>query len=113
MTAYFLMSQVRAIRNIRAEYSVEPAKRISASVVASNEVIEYIAVSVVYSSFLRPLIIKRRTNYPSFLLIASFKPQYDFFFFKYKPAKYSCYFSLFISLQITLPAPLLEASIDF
>ncbi|RZB57535.1 Valine--tRNA ligase, chloroplastic/mitochondrial 2 [Glycine soja] len=34
---------VRAIRNARAEYSVEPAKRISASVVANNEVIEYIA----------------------------------------------------------------------
>ncbi|KEH25556.1 putative valine--tRNA ligase [Medicago truncatula] len=38
-----LQTLVRAIRNIRAEYSVEPAKRISASVVASNEVIEYIA----------------------------------------------------------------------
>lgn len=38
-----LQTLVRAIRNIRAEYSVEPAKRISASVVASTEVIEYIA----------------------------------------------------------------------
>ncbi|KAJ1393269.1 Valyl-tRNA synthetase, tRNA-binding arm superfamily [Sesbania bispinosa] len=38
-----LQALVRAIRNARAEYSVEPAKRISASVVASNEVIEYIA----------------------------------------------------------------------
>ncbi|XP_045787863.1 valine--tRNA ligase, chloroplastic/mitochondrial 2 isoform X2 [Trifolium pratense] len=38
-----LQTLVRAIRNTRAEYSVEPAKRISASVVASNEVIEYIA----------------------------------------------------------------------
>ncbi|XP_054779701.1 valine--tRNA ligase, chloroplastic/mitochondrial 2 isoform X2 [Prosopis cineraria] len=34
---------VRAIRNARAEYSVEPAKRISASVVASNEVTQYIS----------------------------------------------------------------------
>nr|XP_007151774.1 hypothetical protein PHAVU_004G073700g [Phaseolus vulgaris]ESW23768.1 hypothetical protein PHAVU_004G073700g [Phaseolus vulgaris] len=33
----------RAIRNARAEYVVEPAKRISASVVANNEVIDYIA----------------------------------------------------------------------
>ncbi|CAJ1947812.1 unnamed protein product [Sphenostylis stenocarpa] len=38
-----LQALVRAIRNARAEYSVEPAKRISASVVANNEVIEYIA----------------------------------------------------------------------
>ncbi|RYR04306.1 hypothetical protein Ahy_B06g083982 isoform C [Arachis hypogaea] len=36
-----LQALVRAIRNARAEYSVEPAKRISASVVASNEVIQY------------------------------------------------------------------------
>ncbi|KAG5227260.1 valine--tRNA ligase [Salix suchowensis] len=33
----------RAIRNARAEYSVEPAKRISASIVASEEVIQYIS----------------------------------------------------------------------
>ncbi|OIW03276.1 hypothetical protein TanjilG_09923 [Lupinus angustifolius] len=39
-----LQALVRAIRNARAEYSVEPAKRISASVVASNEVIQYISV---------------------------------------------------------------------
>lgn len=38
-------SQTRAIRNARAEYSVEPVKRISASVVGSAEVIEYISVS--------------------------------------------------------------------
>ncbi|XP_057721226.1 valine--tRNA ligase, chloroplastic/mitochondrial 2 isoform X1 [Arachis stenosperma] len=38
-----LQALVRAIRNARAEYSVEPAKRISASVVASNEVIRYVA----------------------------------------------------------------------
>ncbi|RYR53796.1 hypothetical protein Ahy_A06g029047 isoform C [Arachis hypogaea] len=38
-----LQALVRAIRNARAEYSVEPAKRISASVVASNEVIQYVA----------------------------------------------------------------------
>ncbi|KAI4301021.1 hypothetical protein L6164_034340 [Bauhinia variegata] len=38
-----LRSLIKAIRNARAEYSVEPAKRISASVVASNEVIQYIA----------------------------------------------------------------------
>ncbi|KAJ4826696.1 hypothetical protein Tsubulata_023383 [Turnera subulata] len=33
----------RAIRNARAEYSVEPAKRISASVVGSEEVVQYIS----------------------------------------------------------------------
>ncbi|XP_050244881.1 valine--tRNA ligase, chloroplastic/mitochondrial 2 isoform X2 [Quercus robur] len=33
----------RAIRNARAEYSVEPGKRISASIVASEEVIQYIS----------------------------------------------------------------------
>ncbi|KAJ7971954.1 Valine--tRNA ligase [Quillaja saponaria] len=38
-----MQALVRAIRNARAEYSVEPAKRISASVVASNEVIQYIS----------------------------------------------------------------------
>ncbi|GJU40216.1 valine--tRNA ligase, chloroplastic/mitochondrial 2 isoform X1 [Tanacetum coccineum] len=37
------MSQTRAIRNVRAEYSVEPAKRISASIVANTEVIQYIS----------------------------------------------------------------------
>ncbi|KAL3506961.1 hypothetical protein ACH5RR_032343 [Cinchona calisaya] len=34
---------MRAIRNVRAEYSVEPAKRISASIIASSEVIQYIS----------------------------------------------------------------------
>ncbi|KAL9323838.1 hypothetical protein ACSQ67_008695 [Phaseolus vulgaris] len=38
-----LQALVRVIRNARAEYVVEPAKRISASVVANNEVIDYIA----------------------------------------------------------------------
>ncbi|QCD93651.1 valyl-tRNA synthetase [Vigna unguiculata] len=38
-----LQALVRAIRNARAEYFVEPAKRISASVVANKEVIDYIA----------------------------------------------------------------------
>ncbi|XP_062165988.1 valine--tRNA ligase, chloroplastic/mitochondrial 2 isoform X2 [Alnus glutinosa] len=38
-----LQALTRAIRNARAEYSVEPAKRISASVVASEEVIQYIS----------------------------------------------------------------------
>ncbi|XP_050227421.1 valine--tRNA ligase, chloroplastic/mitochondrial 2 isoform X2 [Mercurialis annua] len=33
----------RAIRNARAEYSVEPAKRISASIVASDDVTQYIS----------------------------------------------------------------------
>uniref|UniRef100_A0A2P2M189 valine--tRNA ligase n=1 Tax=Rhizophora mucronata TaxID=61149 RepID=A0A2P2M189_RHIMU len=33
----------KAIRNARAEYSVEPAKRISASIVASKEVTQYIS----------------------------------------------------------------------
>ncbi|CAN1227724.1 Valine--tRNA ligase, chloroplastic/mitochondrial 2 [Linum perenne] len=32
----------RAIRNVRAEYSVEPAKRISASIVANKDVVQYI-----------------------------------------------------------------------
>ncbi|KAK6915953.1 Aminoacyl-tRNA synthetase, class Ia, partial [Dillenia turbinata] len=35
-----LQALTRAIRNARAEYSVEPAKRISASIVASDEVVE-------------------------------------------------------------------------
>ncbi|KAL9425036.1 hypothetical protein AB3S75_032046 [Citrus x aurantiifolia] len=38
-----LQSLTRAIRNARAEYSVEPAKRISASIVANEEVIQYIS----------------------------------------------------------------------
>ncbi|CAN0913708.1 Valine--tRNA ligase, chloroplastic/mitochondrial 2 [Linum grandiflorum] len=33
----------RAIRNVRAEYSVEPAKRISASIVANKDVVQYIS----------------------------------------------------------------------
>ncbi|KAI5339549.1 hypothetical protein L3X38_018821 [Prunus dulcis] len=37
-----LQALTRAIRNARAEYSVEPVKRISASVVANEEVTEYI-----------------------------------------------------------------------
>ncbi|KAL0295685.1 UNVERIFIED_CONTAM: Valine--tRNA ligase, chloroplastic/mitochondrial 2 [Sesamum angustifolium] len=38
-----LQALTRAIRNARAEYSVEPARRISASIVASSEVIQYIS----------------------------------------------------------------------
>ncbi|KAF7015864.1 hypothetical protein CFC21_029588 [Triticum aestivum] len=38
-----LQSLIRGIRNVRAEYSVEPAKRISASVVATVDVLEYIS----------------------------------------------------------------------
>ncbi|XP_074563771.1 valine--tRNA ligase, chloroplastic/mitochondrial 2 [Curcuma longa] len=38
-----LQSLIRAIRNVRAEYSVEPAKRISASIVASSDVLDYIS----------------------------------------------------------------------
>ncbi|CAN8300180.1 unnamed protein product [Cochlearia groenlandica] len=38
-----LQALTRAIRNARAEYSVEPVKRISASVVGSAEVVEYIS----------------------------------------------------------------------
>ncbi|XP_057960038.1 valine--tRNA ligase, chloroplastic/mitochondrial 2 isoform X2 [Malania oleifera] len=38
-----LQALTRAIRNARAEYSVEPAKRISASIVAGAEVIQYIS----------------------------------------------------------------------
>ncbi|XVF71432.1 hypothetical protein PTKIN_Ptkin12aG0036900 [Pterospermum kingtungense] len=38
-----LQALTRAIRNARAEYSVEPAKRISASIIASEEVIQYIS----------------------------------------------------------------------
>ncbi|URD98722.1 Valyl tRNA synthetase tRNA binding arm [Musa troglodytarum] len=38
-----LQSLIRAIRNARAEYSVEPAKRISASIVASTDVLDYIS----------------------------------------------------------------------
>ncbi|ONM27890.1 Valine--tRNA ligase chloroplastic/mitochondrial 2 [Zea mays] len=41
-----LQSLIRGIRNVRAEYSVEPAKRISASVVATADVLEYVSVSV-------------------------------------------------------------------
>ncbi|KAJ4971938.1 hypothetical protein NE237_005037 [Protea cynaroides] len=39
-----LQSLIRAIRNARAEYSVEPAKRISASIVASADVLKYISM---------------------------------------------------------------------
>ncbi|KAK3218446.1 hypothetical protein Dsin_012416 [Dipteronia sinensis] len=38
-----LQALTRAIRNARAEYSVEPVKRISASVVANEEVLQYIS----------------------------------------------------------------------
>ncbi|KAL3617586.1 hypothetical protein CASFOL_037907 [Castilleja foliolosa] len=38
-----LQALTRAIRNARAEYSVEPARRISASIVANSEVIQYIS----------------------------------------------------------------------
>ncbi|XP_044506522.1 valine--tRNA ligase, chloroplastic/mitochondrial 2 isoform X2 [Mangifera indica] len=38
-----LQALTRAIRNARAEYSVEPAKRISASIVANEDVIQYIS----------------------------------------------------------------------
>ncbi|GAB4828652.1 hypothetical protein Ancab_018317 [Ancistrocladus abbreviatus] len=38
-----LQALVRATRNARAEYSVEPAKRISATIVAGPEVIQYIS----------------------------------------------------------------------
>ncbi|KAL1092995.1 hypothetical protein V6Z11_D06G000500, partial [Gossypium hirsutum] len=38
-----LQAVTRAIRNARAEYSVEPAKRITASIVGSEEVIQYIS----------------------------------------------------------------------
>uniref|UniRef100_A0A7N0TGB1 valine--tRNA ligase n=1 Tax=Kalanchoe fedtschenkoi TaxID=63787 RepID=A0A7N0TGB1_KALFE len=38
-----LQALTRSIRNARAEYSVEPAKRISASVVASPDVVHYIS----------------------------------------------------------------------
>lgn len=38
-----LQALTRAIRNARAEYSVEPAKRISAAIVANPEVLQYIA----------------------------------------------------------------------
>ncbi|KAL6880588.1 hypothetical protein ACP4OV_012153 [Aristida adscensionis] len=38
-----LQSLIRGIRNVRAEYTVEPAKRISASVVAAADVLEYIS----------------------------------------------------------------------
>ncbi|OVA06796.1 Aminoacyl-tRNA synthetase [Macleaya cordata] len=38
-----LQALTRAIRNARAEYSVEPAKRISASIVASDDVLLYIS----------------------------------------------------------------------
>ncbi|MFQ6652243.1 hypothetical protein Gotur_024201, partial [Gossypium turneri] len=38
-----LQALTRAIRNARAEYSVEPAKHITASIVGSEEVIQYIS----------------------------------------------------------------------
>ncbi|TXG69941.1 hypothetical protein EZV62_004876 [Acer yangbiense] len=38
-----LQALTRAIRNARAEYSVEPVKRISASIVANEEVLQYIS----------------------------------------------------------------------
>ncbi|XP_039797638.1 valine--tRNA ligase, chloroplastic/mitochondrial 2-like isoform X2 [Panicum virgatum] len=38
-----LQSLIRGIRNVRAEYTVEPAKRISASVVATADVLEYVS----------------------------------------------------------------------
>lgn len=38
-----LQSLIRAIRNARAEYSVEPSKRISASIVGNSEVLGYVS----------------------------------------------------------------------
>lgn len=46
VTYNWYVTQTRAIRNARAEYSVEPAKRISASIVANYEVTQYISVSI-------------------------------------------------------------------
>ncbi|GJN37518.1 hypothetical protein PR202_gb26486 [Eleusine coracana subsp. coracana] len=39
-----LQSLIRGIRNVRAEYSVEPAKRISASIVATSDVLDYVSL---------------------------------------------------------------------
>ncbi|KAB1223315.1 Valine--tRNA ligase [Morella rubra] len=41
-----LQALTRAIRNARAEYSVEPVKRISASIVASEEVMQYVSKEI-------------------------------------------------------------------
>lgn len=48
LSFYACLLKTKAIRNARAEYSVEPAKRISASIVASEEVNQYISVSINY-----------------------------------------------------------------
>jgi hypothetical protein len=37
--------QIRSIRNARAEYSVEPARRITAVIVANSDYIDYLNVS--------------------------------------------------------------------
>ncbi|KAK6127768.1 hypothetical protein DH2020_038477 [Rehmannia glutinosa] len=48
-----LQALTRAIRNARAEYSVEPVRRISASIVANSEVIQYISSYLIDNSVRR------------------------------------------------------------
>ncbi|XP_062107605.1 valine--tRNA ligase, chloroplastic/mitochondrial 2 isoform X2 [Humulus lupulus] len=50
-----LQALTRSIRNARAEYSVEPAKRISGSIVANEEVIQYISQEKVVLALLSRL----------------------------------------------------------
>lgn len=66
------MIQTRAIRNARAEYSVEPAKRISASIVANADVIQYISVSWWISWNLSSL-----TEYDIIYLLACSQKRYN------------------------------------
>lgn len=58
---WYICFQTRSIRNARAEYSVEPAKRISASIVAATDVLGYISVSTLLIGFINwlPIILKK------------------------------------------------------
>lgn len=53
-----LQALTRCIRNVRAEYSVEPAKRISATIVANTDVIHYVSVEKEVLSLLSRLDLK-------------------------------------------------------
>ncbi|KMZ60972.1 Valine--tRNA ligase [Zostera marina] len=53
-----LQALTRCIRNVRAEYSVEPAKRISATIVANTDVIHYVSAEKEVLSLLSRLDLK-------------------------------------------------------
>ncbi|TYI53382.1 hypothetical protein E1A91_D11G000100v1, partial [Gossypium mustelinum] len=58
-----LQALTRAIQNAGAEYSVEPAKRITASIVGSEEVIQYISLHILLCLLMPAIAYKPLTIY--------------------------------------------------